>query len=113
MTGLELFLTSTTLAASAFWLIEWHFRREWEHLAISNGERLAGAVRNTEEALGLIDTYSKLSEDLKSELDRVADNAQEWSKFARETLEGLDAATRKSELSRGIDPRRDALWGDS
>lgn len=55
MTGLELLLTSTTLAALALWLVELQTRRAWEHLAISNGERLA-------------------------------------------------------ELSRGIDPRRDALW---
>lgn len=34
MTGLELLLTSTTLAASALWLFERYFRRVCEQVAI-------------------------------------------------------------------------------
>lgn len=89
MSGLELFLASTTLTASGLWLIERHFRRAWEKIAISSGERLAHSVRNTEGALCLLGASREVTDSV------------------------VIAASHHRLLSRGIDPRRDALWRDS
>lgn len=43
-------------------------------------------------------------------LNMAREQLEDRCEFAQECLDGWNVAVRRNELSRGIDPRRDALW---
>lgn len=100
MTGLERIVTVSVLALSALWMV-------YQSRLIRDLERQLRAANGWHaEALN---EWKQTTKRLNMAREQLEDRCE----FAQECLDGWNVAVRRNELSRGIDPRRDALWRDS